>query len=154
MVGLAGVELSTSLTAVAGEVTRTTNGIFDLAFAHPVLAIKGFAGLTALSSFVSNWRVLAEVRASIVSCTRPLNFTGLRIGPSEPYIAPLRNLFFWYAMFVFYQLISQFTGAVGDPDLTGAAAEFVVQLSLVLVVYSRWRSIVAVGRRAYEEEGV
>lgn len=134
------------------EVLRAVDSALGLAFDYPIVAIKAFAGLAALSSLVSNCRALTEVYASIVTCERPFDFRGRRLGASEPYIVPLRKLFFWYALFTFYQLVSQVTGAVGQPTPWGIATEFALQGMLVSLVFFRWRSIRKIAKGNYQDQ--
>lgn len=118
-------------------------GLFSLALDHPDSAAKALGGLIAASAIVSNTRALKQVRKSIVTCDHELNFRGLRIGRSEPYVVPLRSLFFAYALLVFYQIISQVTGAVRDASLADLGVEVFLQGMLVFFVYWNYRRIKA-----------
>jgi len=146
------LDLIAPLQAFVTEATVASLGFWAFLADHPADAVKAFGGLVALSAFASNWRALREVRESIVTCASELNFTGLRIGPSGPYVVPLRQLFFAYSAFVFYQIVSQVTGVWRVATVSDVGVEFFLHGVLFLAVYRSWRSIIHIAKETYTDD--
>jgi hypothetical protein len=94
------------------------------------MLLRALGFTVASASIASNWNALGEVRASIVSCERLISFRGLGIGTSDEFIAPMRTLLFTFALYVFYQLVSQVQSLFGGAGSTLWMVDTIMQLGL------------------------
>lgn len=116
------------------------------------MLIRTLGFTLASASIVSNWGALGEVRESIVTCVRPISFKGLGIGTSDEFIAPMRALFFTFALYVFYQLISQFQSLFGGAGSTQFAVDTIIQLGLFSILAFQILRIRRLAIRRYQDE--
>lgn len=156
-------ELASASTSAFGTTATTTDYIegsksFVVGFVNWIgsldqtMLIRTIGFTFAAASIVSNWNALGEVRESIVSCVRPISFKGLGIGKSDDFIAPMRALFFTFALYVFYEVVSQFQNLFGDPSSTQFAVDAAIQLVLFSILAFQILRIRNMAASRFEEE--
>ena len=102
--------------------------------------LTSLGAVTAGAAISSNWSALTEVRQSIISCKRPISFKSTDLGPSDPFIEPIRSLFFSFGLYVAFQIQSQIENLLVETTLQAFITEFALQSALFgLVAYQIFR---------------
>lgn len=130
---------------------RFGSAVFEI---EPVLRIKFVGSLIAVMSIGSNWRVFVGIRKSLVACDRYFDFTGLRIGRSDDFIAPMRALLLAYALYVFYQIESQSMSLFGSGTFADVMVDFSMQAALFLLVLWQFVTIRRLATIRYREQNL
>lgn len=125
-----------------------------LAGEGPITQVKLAGALVAFFSIFPNWQAFREVRASIISCSRVLNFTGLGIGPSTEFVVPMRALLFSYVLYLFYQVVSQAVGLFGTPSWSDFGIDLAVQTILFTTIAAQFVAIRRKAQRSFKNAGV
>jgi len=97
--------------------------------------------VSALLALSPNLRALLRVRTLMVNCEVPMNLTGKRLGPRAPYVGPIRRTMFIFALFVFYQLVSQISGMLTVTTVERVLMELFFQLGILIWLLLSFREI-------------
>lgn len=112
--------------------------------------LQSLGGLTAAASIASNFRAIGGVWTSMTKCERLLNFTGLGIGRSDDFQAPVRALLLSFVLYSAYQILSHLTGSIVEPSWSAYLLDAGVQLFLMLLLGLQFLRIWAMARDRWE----
>lgn len=129
-------------------VDATSYGQLD--FSLP-LKIAGIGA--ALLSVGGNWSIFFGIHKTLISCDRVFDFTGLKIGPADDFVDPVRSLLFGYAIYLFYQVVSQAYG-MGETTVTSFWIDLVLQVFLFTMVLALLVRLWVIARRKFKAAGV
>jgi hypothetical protein len=148
--------LHSILNLVFSGAWAAAHAIFDAARTTELdlwLPLKLAAIAAALVSVGSNWSIFFGIHKTLISCERVFDFRGLGIGPSDDFVDPLRSLLFGYAIYLFYQLVSQAYG-LGETSLTSFWIDFGLQAFLFLIVLCLLIRLWLIARTKFKVAGV
>lgn len=111
-----------------------------------------FGALFAASSVASNFRAIGGVWNSMTKCERLLDFTGLRIGRSDDFQAPMRALLLSFALYAAYQILSHLTGLVVEASWSAYLLDVSVQTFLFALLMFQFLNIWRMASNRYESD--
>lgn len=120
--------------AIAWTVASTAEWLLKC---DPFDALKLAAAAIGLLSATPNLGALQAVWTSIISCKKNFDFTGLQIGPSTAFEAPMRSILYSYSLFLFYQIVSQILGVAGDGTWGVFLTDLGLQTAMLALVASQ-----------------
>jgi hypothetical protein len=115
--------------------------------------VKYVGVIGATIALLPQVQALKAVRGFMVSCTVPMNLTGKRLKTKEPYEGPIRYVMFVFALFLFYQIFSQFFGLIVIATPETLLMDLFLQLSLFIWLLWQMRNLEQVARTEFASDG-